>query len=86
MLLRSFNEDSLLLFAYINGANQVPYLMLRSKHEGQEWFSLRGVHELTIQRSQNAVQLRRWSQSEKRAKSWAALYFMTWEGMTTFLA
>ena len=57
--------------------------MLRSFHQGEEWYSLRGIHELKIHRSHTAVELKRWSQSEDTAKLWAALYFITWEGISS---
>lgn len=69
------------LTAYINGVNHAPYLMLRSFYRGREWYSLRGIHELLIQRRRSAVELQRWSHSEERPKLWAALYFLTWEGI-----
>lgn len=48
---------------------------------GGPWFSLRGVHELCIQRENDSIQFKRWSHSENCSKLWATLRFQTWEGM-----
>ena len=61
--------------------NQSPYLLIRTIQDGSLWFSLRGVHELCIGREGSALQLKRWSRSDQCSKLWAALYFLTWEGM-----
>lgn len=81
---RSLDNDSISITAYINQADQEPYLMLRSYHQGHQWFSARPVGELLIQRNRSAVELRRWSHSEEVSKLWASFYFITWEGMTDF--
>lgn len=47
---------------------------------GGPWFSLRGVHELCIQRENDSIQFKRWSRSENCSKLWATLRFQTWEG------
>ncbi|GKT89613.1 hypothetical protein Ct61P_07463 [Colletotrichum tofieldiae] len=66
---------------YLNLVNHTPYILLRTYHLGAPWFSLRGTHELVIQREENCLQLKRWSVSERMPKIWASLYFKTWEGM-----
>lgn len=52
---------------------------------GHHLFSLRGVHELCINREGSALQLKRWSQSERCGKPWALLCFLTWEGMYAWI-
>ena len=79
---RTFDNESLTLIAYISGENNAPYLTLRSFHQGREWYSLRGIHELRIRRGRSSVELRRWSHSANAPKIWAALCFLTWEGMS----
>lgn len=81
---RKFDNDSLALIAYINSANQAPYFIMQSYHMGSQWVSIRGVHELCIQRNHNVVELRRWSRTEGVAKLWASLSFITWEEMVLF--
>ena len=79
---RSLEHDAISVTAYLNQADQEPYLMLRSFYQGHRWFSARPVGELLIQRNHSAVELRRWSHSEEVSKLWASFYFITWEGMT----
>ncbi|PKS10506.1 hypothetical protein jhhlp_002258 [Lomentospora prolificans] len=81
---RKFDNDSLALIAYINSANESPYLIMQTYHMGSQWVSVRGVHELCILRNHSAVELRRWSRTEGAAKLWASLYFITWEEMVLF--
>lgn len=78
---RPFNDDRVSVTAFINPANQSPYLLVRNFHMGTSLLSLRGAHELCISREGSALQLKRWSQSERCSKLWAALFFLTWEGM-----
>lgn len=80
MHISSFSEDKVSLTAYKNGKDGCPYLLLRTFHMGAPFFSLRGAHELCIERDDSALQLRRWSRSEGRPKLWAILSFITWEG------
>lgn len=77
---RSFNDDKISLMVFLNPVNQSPYLLIRTFHQGNPWFSLRGAHELCINREGSALQLKRWSQSEHCSKLWAVLFFLTWEG------
>ncbi|KZL63529.1 hypothetical protein CI238_02881 [Colletotrichum incanum] len=79
-----FDEDRLALMTYLNLVNHTPYILLRTYHLGAPWFSLRGTHELVIQREENCLQLKRWSVSERMPKIWASLYFKTWEELTLF--
>jgi hypothetical protein len=66
--------------AYESGPSRYPYLMLRVLNRGSEpWFSLRGVHELCINRDGSALRLKRWSQTGQCVKLWAILCFVTWE-------
>lgn len=69
------------LTVYLSGADQCPYLLLRTVHAGVPWFSQKGAHELCIERDGSCLQLKRWSRSEDCSKLWAILYFMTWEGI-----
>lgn len=77
---RSFDDDKISLMVFLNPANQSPYLLIRTFHQGNPWFSLRGAHELCISREGSALQLKRWSRSEHCSKLWAVLFFLTWEG------
>ncbi|WYZ42779.1 hypothetical protein EsH8_VI_000478 [Colletotrichum jinshuiense] len=81
---RPFDEDRLALMAYLNPFNQTPYILLRTYHLGAPWFSLRGTHELVIQREASSLQLNRWSNSEGIPKLWASLFFKTWEELVLF--
>ncbi|KAH7374880.1 hypothetical protein B0T11DRAFT_3940 [Plectosphaerella cucumerina] len=81
---RLFDDDRLSLMVYLNLVNQVPYLLIRTFHLGNFWFSLNGAHELRILREGNTLQLRRWSHSEQQSKPWASLSFKTWEEMVLF--
>lgn len=80
LIKRSFNNDEIALYVIENPINKSPYLLIRSYWKSNPWFSLRGAHELVINREGSALQLKRWSQSEKRSKPWAVLFFQTWEG------
>jgi len=77
---RSFNDDKISIMVFLNPVNQSPYLLIRTFHQGNPWFSLRGAHELCINREGSALQLKRWSRSEQCSKLWAVLFFLTWEG------
>ncbi|POR39802.1 Uncharacterized protein TPAR_00008 [Tolypocladium paradoxum] len=87
---RSFNDDQISLTVYRNGIDKSPYLLLRIFDQGTPWFSVRGAHELCIERDGSSLQLKRWSRTEMRPKTWAVLYFMTWEELvlmhSTFLS
>ncbi|RYP58916.1 hypothetical protein DL769_008749 [Monosporascus sp. CRB-8-3] len=75
----SFNDDQISLTVYLDGWSISPYLQLRIFDQGTQLFSVRGVHELCIERDGNALQLRQWSRAERRKSLWAVLCFMTWE-------
>ncbi|PNY23355.1 Uncharacterized protein TCAP_06694 [Tolypocladium capitatum] len=75
----SFNDDQISLTVYRNGIDKSPYLLLRIFDQGTPWFSVRGAHELCIERDGSSLQLKRWSRMERRSKTWAVLHFMTWE-------
>ncbi|KAJ9138539.1 hypothetical protein NKR19_g7821 [Coniochaeta hoffmannii] len=81
---RSFNDDKISIMVFLNPVNQSPYLLIRTFHQGNPWFSLRGAHELCINREGSALQLKRWSRSEQCSKLWAVLFFLTWEEMVLF--
>lgn len=81
---RPFDDDKISLMVFLNSMNNSPYLLIRSYHNGHPWFSLRGAHELCIGREGSAVQLKRWSRSERCSKLWAVLFFLTWEEMVLF--
>jgi hypothetical protein len=70
------------MIVYLNGENGSAYILLQVYHQLIEWSSLRGAHELCIERYGSALRLHRWSRSEYRSKIWAELYFHTWEGMS----
>ncbi|KAL9484786.1 hypothetical protein ACSS6W_003575 [Trichoderma asperelloides] len=84
------DDDKISLIAYSDGRDGSPYLLLRTFYMGGPWFSLRGVHELCIQRENDSIQFKRWSHSENCSKLWATLRFQTWEELIlmycTFLA
>ncbi|KAF4594589.1 hypothetical protein GQ602_000202 [Ophiocordyceps camponoti-floridani] len=77
---QSFNASHLSLTIFLDGASRAPYLLLRILVLGAAWFSVRGVHELCIDReSSSGLRFKRWSASEAGPKLWAVLYFATWE-------
>lgn len=77
-----FNDDQISLTAYENGLDRSPYLLIRlmNPEMGGAWFSLRGFHELCIEREGSSLVLKRWSRSSFSSKNWAILNFKTWEG------
>ncbi|KAF5705214.1 hypothetical protein FGLOB1_8099 [Fusarium globosum] len=79
LFIRSFNERQINLIVYQSGRDRCPYLLLRTFHMGTPWFSLRGAHELCVERNGSSLQFWRWSSSEHCPKMWANLCFMTWE-------
>jgi hypothetical protein len=87
-----FNDDQISLTAYENGLDRSPYLLIRlmNPEAGGAWFSLRGFHELCIEREGSSLVLKRWSRSSFSSKNWAILNFKTWEELVlmsnTFLA
>ncbi|KAI5466230.1 hypothetical protein BGZ63DRAFT_438061 [Mariannaea sp. PMI_226] len=76
-----FNERQVSLIVYLSPRDRCPYLLMRTYHLGTPWFSLRGAHELCVERDGSCLQFWRWSTSEGCAKLWASLCFMTWEEM-----
>ncbi|PHH92432.1 hypothetical protein CDD83_7388 [Cordyceps sp. RAO-2017] len=76
---RSFDDDQISLTVYRSGRDKSPYLLLRIFDSGSLWFSVRGAHELCIEREDSCLQLKRWSHTEGRSKIWAVLSFLTWE-------
>lgn len=82
--LRPVDDDKISLIAYSDGRDGSPYLLLRTFYMGGPWFSLRGVHELCIQRENDSIQFKRWSRSENCSKLWATLRFQTWEGTPAY--
>jgi hypothetical protein len=83
----SFNDDQIGLMAYESSLDRSPYLLLRviNTEIGGAWFSLRGFHELCIEREGSSLLLKRWSQSAHASKTWAILNFKTWEGSSACL-
>ncbi|KAF5600136.1 hypothetical protein FPANT_2714 [Fusarium pseudoanthophilum] len=79
LFIRSFNERQITLIVYQSGRDRCPYFLLRTSHMGTPWFSLRGAHELCVERNGSSLQFWRWSSSEHCPKMWANLCFMTWE-------
>ena len=66
-----------------NGTNLSPYLLIRTLHRNQGWYSMMGAHELCVSREGSALQLKRWCRVDQLPKPWAVLYFLTWEGKRT---
>ncbi|CAK7210508.1 hypothetical protein SCUCBS95973_000807 [Sporothrix curviconia] len=83
---RSFDRERITIFAFINPMNRSAYMVIRSLDTGSNMplFSVRGVHELCIERDGNCLVIKRWSYSERCAKMWAVLYFLTWEELVLF--
>lgn len=77
---RPFNERQVSLIVYLSPRDRCPYFLMRTYHLGIPWFSLRGAHELCVERESSTLQFWRWSTTEGCAKLWASLCFMTWEG------
>ncbi|KAF5023336.1 hypothetical protein F66182_4644 [Fusarium sp. NRRL 66182] len=75
----AFNEGQITLIVYQSARERCPYFLLRTFHMGSPWFSLRGAHELCVEREKNTLQFWRWSPSDQCSKPWANLCFMTWE-------
>lgn len=76
----SFDDDQISLTVYQDGRDKCPYLLLRIFDDGAPWYSLRGAHELCIEQYGSSLQFKRWSNAERRPKTWAVLAFATWEG------
>ncbi|KAH6898528.1 hypothetical protein B0T10DRAFT_555837 [Thelonectria olida] len=81
LFMRPFNERQVSLIVYLSPRDRCPYLLMRTYHLGTPWFSLRGAHELCVEREGSCLQFWRWSTTEGCAKLWASLCFMTWEEM-----
>ncbi|KAM0216617.1 hypothetical protein ACHAPA_007567 [Fusarium lateritium] len=79
LLIRSFNERQVNLIVYESGRDRCPYFLLRTFHMGTPWFSLRGAHELCVERNGSSLQFWQWSANEQCSKRWANLCFLTWE-------
>jgi hypothetical protein len=52
---------------------------------GTPWFSLRGAHELVVERNGSCLQFWQWSANDQCTKKWASLCFLTWEGGSNIL-
>ncbi|KAH6625941.1 hypothetical protein B0J18DRAFT_126054 [Chaetomium sp. MPI-SDFR-AT-0129] len=81
---RSFDNETISVVVFLSSEDECPYLMVRTVQQSTPWFSMFGAHELCIEREGSALQLKRWSKSEKCSKLWVALYFLTWEEMVLF--
>ncbi|KAH8889487.1 hypothetical protein GQ53DRAFT_216495 [Thozetella sp. PMI_491] len=81
---RVFNDDRLSVLAFLNLTNQAPYFITRSMQAEMPFFSMRGAHELVINREGSALQLKRWSHTDQCSKLWAVLFCQTWEEMVLF--
>ncbi|CAJ2513130.1 Uu.00g012490.m01.CDS01 [Anthostomella pinea] len=82
---RSFSNDRVSVIILLDPIAQAPYFLVRTIKKRSPWVSLRGVHELCINRAKDSrLDLTRWSNSERRAKPWAELSFSTWEDMVLF--
>lgn len=83
---RSFDQERLTIFAFHDPFDNSPYLVIRSLDTGTNIpaFSMYGVHNLCIERDGSCLVLKRWSYTERCAKMWALLYFLTWEGTFSF--
>ncbi|KAJ3536342.1 hypothetical protein NM208_g6767 [Fusarium decemcellulare] len=79
LLMRHFNDRQLSLTIYIDPRDMCPYLILRMTHVGTPWYSVRGCHEICVDRDGSCLQLWRWSTIEQCAKLWARLCFTAWE-------
>ncbi|KAG6039561.1 hypothetical protein E4U41_002406 [Claviceps citrina] len=76
---RSFDQDQLSLTVYQNSQNNCAYLLLRILRDDKPWFALRGAHRLCVERDGSSLRLMRWSVSQNASKSWAILFFRSWE-------
>ena len=75
-----FDNDTISIVCFLSSADNCPYFLMRTMQNNIPWYSLFGGHELCIEREGSALQLKRWSRSERCSKLWVALYFLTWEG------
>ncbi|CAK7198384.1 hypothetical protein SEUCBS139899_001045 [Sporothrix eucalyptigena] len=83
---RTFDQERITIFAFIDPMTRSPYLVIRSLDAGSNMpaFSMRGVHEVCIERDGSCLVLKRWSYAERCPKLWAVLYFLTWEELVLF--
>ncbi|RGP65311.1 hypothetical protein FLONG3_9287 [Fusarium longipes] len=81
LFMRSFNDRQITLVVYETARDKCPYFLLRTFHMGTPWFSLRGAHELCVERNGSCLQFWRWSAREQCTTKWASLCFLTWEEM-----
>jgi hypothetical protein len=83
LIFSPFNDDQISVIAYENGLDRSPYLLIRliNTEGGGAWFSMRGFHELCIEREGSSLILKRWSRTAHTSKNWAILNFKTWEGL-----
>ncbi|RGP70467.1 hypothetical protein FSPOR_4042 [Fusarium sporotrichioides] len=81
LFMRSFNDRQITLVVYESAQDQCPYFLLRTFHMGIPWFSLRGAHELVVERNGSCLQFWQWSANDNCTKKWASLCFLTWEEM-----
>ncbi|KAI8630562.1 hypothetical protein F5Y19DRAFT_474352 [Xylariaceae sp. FL1651] len=83
---RTFENDRVSVIIFLRQSDLAPFLLVRTRIPGGElWVSIRGLHELSIERESSSVLLlSRWSQSEGRKKAWASLSFLTWEELVLF--
>lgn len=75
----NFSGRRVSLVAYIGAQDQIPYFLLQTYHMDGPWYSLRGAHEIIIDRDGSNLLFRQWSPAENRSKLWATLCFMSWE-------
>ncbi|KAI1342522.1 hypothetical protein F5Y15DRAFT_413029 [Xylariaceae sp. FL0016] len=83
---RSFANDQLTVTILVERLSDTSHIMVRScQANNTNWVSILGTHELCISRTHTTtIGLHRWCPSERRAKIWAALSFMTWEELVLF--
>jgi hypothetical protein len=79
-----FDDDRLSVMVILNAVDDSPYMIVRTLHNGQQYFSSLGVHQLVITREGSSLELSRWSDSKRRVVPWAVLFFSTLEELVLF--
>ncbi|GAW10953.1 hypothetical protein ANO14919_002910 [Xylariales sp. No.14919] len=83
---RTFENDRVSIIVFIRQADQMPFLLVRTRTaSGEPWASIHAIEDLTIERESSSVlYLTYWNHIERRRKAWASLSFLTWEELVLF--
>ncbi|CAK7268241.1 hypothetical protein SEPCBS119000_002960 [Sporothrix epigloea] len=81
---RSFERGLIVLSAFIDPTNRSSFLVIRSLETGAKRFSVRGIHDLCIERDGSSLVIKRSSPANRSGKLWAVLSFRSWEDLVLF--